>query len=160
MKRIFCLILPICLLLCGCGERIKEPVTFYYLRSAYQEDMSDVIASEEREAGGHREDLAYLLALYLMGPSEEGLESPLPKGTKIFTVSETDEGILLHISDTTETLTDLQYSLACACLSMTCLELTDAPQVTIASGERSVTMSHDTLTLYDGSTAAPTEDTT
>ena len=35
MRRAFCLILAVCLLISGCslsGERMREPVTFYYPR--------------------------------------------------------------------------------------------------------------------------------
>ncbi len=162
MKRILSLCLLLCLVLCGCGsERIKEPVTFYYLRSDYEYFSQDgVIDSEEREASGHREDLSYLLALYLMGPTEEELRSPLPRSVWILAVEQENHQITIHLSDTLKDMTDLDYSLACACLSMTCLDMTDAQSITIASGARTVTMSRDTLTLYDGSETAPTEDTT
>ncbi|MEE0110748.1 MAG: hypothetical protein UEP57_07695 [Oscillospiraceae bacterium] len=158
MKRCFCLFLILCLLLSGCGilgERIKEPVTFYYLRSEYQYGTQDaVISSEEREASGHLEDLSYLLALYLMGPADEELKSPLPHGTNIFSAEQSASVITLRLSDTAKTMTDTEFSLACACLSLTCLDLTDAKSVTIISGDRIVTMSRDTLTLYDSSPAA------
>lgn len=163
MKRCGMLILAISLFFSGCGfftEHIKEPVTFYYLKSEIQYFSNEpVIASEEREASGHRHDLSYLMALYLMGPTEEELVSPIPRGTRIFKALQTEEGISLHISDTAATMDDISFSLACTCLSLTCLELTDAPAVTITSGERVITMSRETLTLYDGSTDAAGEDT-
>ena len=162
MKRFFPLFLILCLLLSGCGlagEHFKEPVPFYYLRSEYEYFTQDgVIVSEEREASGHREDLTYLLALYLMGPSEEELVSPLPRGIRIFKSEQTTDGITLQLSDSTATMTDLDFSLACACLTLTCLEITDAETVTINSGERSVTMSRDTLSLFD-SIQTSTEET-
>lgn len=158
MKRCGCLTLILCLLLCGCGmlgERIKEPVTFYYLKSEIEYFTQEgVIASEEREASGHREDLSYLMALYLMGPTEEELRSPIPRGTRIYTAAQEPEGVVLHLSDTAGTMDDMEFSLACTCLSLTCFDLTDAQSVTIQSGERTVTMDRDTLTLYDGSAAA------
>ena len=45
MKRLISLILLFGFLLSGCsmGERIKEPVTFYYIRENYQDDMGDVV---------------------------------------------------------------------------------------------------------------------
>lgn len=163
MKRFFCLLLMLCILLSGCGilgERIKEPVTFYYLKSEYQYFTQDgVIASEEREASGHREDLSYLLALYLMGPAEEELISPVPRGTRIFSAEETAQGVVLQLSDTAATMSETEFSLACACLSLTCLDLTNANQVTINSGERTVTMSRETLTLYDNGTPVAAEET-
>lgn len=153
MKRIICLILLFSFLLSGCSlfaERIKEPVTFYYVRAEYPYSTKEsIIGSEDREASGHRGDLSYLLALYLIGPSDEELVSPIPKGTRIYSASQERDTVYLNLSDTGSTLTDSGYAIACACLSMTCLSLTDADKVTITSGERSITMSADSLMLYD-----------
>lgn len=149
--RILCLILSLSILLSGCGffgERIKEPVTFYYLCGSYQENLCCVIASEEREASGHVGDLSYLLALYLMGPINDEYVSPLPVGITI--ASQIDDGhILLELPDTAHMLSDIEFSMTCACLTLTCLEITSAEDVTILSGDRAKTMSHSTLTLYD-----------
>lgn len=163
MRRFLCLLLILCLLLTGCSvlrERIKEPVTFYYLRSQIEYFTQDgVIASEEREASGHRDDLSYLMALYLMGPAEEDLKSPIPRGTRIYKAIQDTEGVTLHLSDTVDAMDDIEFSLACTCLSLTCFDLTDTQAVTIQGGDRTFTISRDTLTLYDGSTAAAGEET-
>ena len=154
MKRLTVLLLILCLFLSGCeilGDRIKEPVTFYYIRPGYQDDMTEVIASEEREASGHRHDLSYLLALYLMGPTDEELNSPVPPGTRILVDTQDKDSIILNMADTSKTLTDAEFSLACDCLTLTCLELTEAEEVTVNSADRSVTMSRDNLTLFDNS---------
>ena len=149
MKRIISISILLCLLLCGCGQRLKEPVTFYYLNANFEEDMSTVILSEQREASGHRHDLSYLMALYLMGPTEEDLRSPIPRGTRIYTSAYSEDSVELNLSDTDKTLTDSEFSLACACLSLTCLDLTEAQSVTISSGSRSLTMTRDALLLSD-----------
>jgi len=151
LKRVFCLILAFSLLLSGCsffGERIKAPVTFYYLCDKYQEELCCVIASEEREASGHVGDLPYLLALYLMGPTSDELLSPLRAGTRISSVLE-DDHIYLELSGIADSMSDIDFSLACACLTLTCLDITDAKEVTIRSGDRTKTLSHELLTLYD-----------
>ena len=58
MKRTYITALLFCLLLSGCsniGDHIKDPVTFYYIRSQTQYfDDNAVIVSEEREASGHK----------------------------------------------------------------------------------------------------------
>ena len=158
MKRLICALLLMSMLLCGCTERLKEPVTFYYIRAAYETDMSAIIGSELREASGHREDLAYLMALYLMGPADEELRDPLPRGTSIESVEHKNAAVVLHLSDLTDTMTDSQFTLACSCLTLTCLELTDAESVTIISGDRSITLQADTLILQDLTTEYRTED--
>ena len=116
-----------------------------------------VIVAEEREAYGHGRDLSYLLAFYLMGPMKEGLVCPLPEGTGIVSVEQASSGISLVLTDTLETLSDADYSLACACLTLTCLNITGGEKVTITSGSRSVTMTRNTLTLFDGGTAETEE---
>lgn len=164
MKRFSALILAVSLLLSGCGilgERIKEPVTFYYLNAQYQYGSNAVvIVSEEREASGHLDDLSYLMALYLMGPTEEEHEMPIPRGTRILNVEQKGSKIYLKLSDLSETMSDSEFSLACACLTLTCLGLSDAAQVIITSGNRTTTMTHDSLTMLDaGTSAAQTEET-
>lgn len=161
MKRYISIFLVFSLFLSGCsvfGERIKEPVTFYYIRTDYQEDMGTVIASEEREAAGHRQDLSYLLKLYMMGPSEDELKSPLPRGSKILAAEQTGAEIAIQLSDLSKAMSDMEFSLACACLSMTCFSLTEAEKVTVSSGDWTLSIGRDSLTLTDSATAAATEE--
>lgn len=159
--RILCLLLIFCILLTGCGffgERIWEPVTFYYLCGSYSEDLCCVIVSEERETSGHTGDLPYLLALYLMGPTEDEHISPLPAGACIHSTVENGH-IFLELSNIPASMTDIDFSLACACLTLTCLDIIDADDVTIRNGDQEKTMNRDSLTLYDAiSENTPTEE--
>ena len=50
-------------------------------------------------------------------------------------------------------MTDIEYSAACVCLALTCFDLTDAGQVTVNSGDRTLTISRDAIVLYDNITA-------
>lgn len=161
MKRILCLMLAFIILLSGCcflGEQVREPVTFHYLCNHYQEDMCCVIAAEEREATGHTGDLAYLIALYQIGPSDENLSSPLPSGTRIS--SEMQNGqVTLELSDEASALSDTEYSIACACLTLTCLDIANAESVTVSCGSRCITMTRNSLTLNDTERqTSPTEE--
>ena len=153
MKRAFCVFLFFCMMLSACGnfgERIKQPVTFYYVRSQSQYFTNDgVIVSEEREASGHRNDLSYLLAIYLMGPIQEDHRSPLPEGTKLYTVSPGAESTEIRLSDLDDLLSDADYALACACLAKTCFGLTETEEVTIFSGERSLSLTADSMYEFD-----------
>lgn len=160
MRKILCCLLFLSLLLSGCqlsGDLIKEPVTFYYVRADYQKDLSGIFVSEQREASGHLEDLSYLIALYLMGPVDESLRSPIPAGTRIYVEENNTYNVKLKLSDTEKTMTDAEFSLASACLSLTCLELTGTEKVTVISGNRSVTMTPDNLELSDISVHNSTE---
>ena len=158
MKKMLCTALVIVLLvslLPGCGQKIKEPVTFYYLITNYQENMVSPIAGEEREVAGYRDNLKYLLTFYLMGPISQELSSPLPRGTQLCSIGQDGANLTIEISDTASALNDSRFSLACACLSMTCMGLTNAENVTIVSGSRSLTLSRDNLLLND--TVTPEE---
>ena len=146
------LLLPV-LMITGCGNRLKEPVTFYYVNTGYDLDMSPAIGSEQRETSGHSGDLDYLMALYLMGPASDELKSPIPKGISILSTEHSNAGITLELSDTSRTMTDVQFTLACSCLTLTCFEITDAEFVTINSGDRSITLKADELLLQDLITA-------
>lgn len=151
MKRLICIILSL-LLLTGCGilgERIKDPVTFYYVREDYRKDMDSVIVSEVREASGHRYDLPYLLALYSMGPASENLKAPFPLNTRITPTEHTEDGIVLSISGLLDSMTDAEYTLASACLAMTFMEVTDTTQITVTWEDRSVTINTQNVMTFE-----------
>ena len=161
MKRLFCLILSLLFLLSGCAlSQLREPVTFYYPRVSFRYGTADgVIAQEQREGAGHTGDLSYLLSLYLMGPADEDLRSPLPKGVLLMSSSVKDGEIKLTLSDSSRLMTESDFSLASACLALTAMEITGLDTVTIESGDRSATLKAGNLTLYDDSAAAATEET-
>ena len=151
MKRAICLILVISFFLSGCsffGERIKNPVTFYYLCDNYREDLCCVIASETREASGHVGDLPYLLALYLIGPtSEEPLSTPYPG--LLLSAQQSGNHIDLELKNLPASVSEIDFSLICACLALTSLDITGAEDITIYSGDRIRTLNRESLTLYD-----------
>lgn len=160
MKKILCAALAAVLLITllpGCGQKMKEPVTFYYQVTDYQGTMVCPIAGEEREVAGYRDNLKYLLTFYLMGPISQELASPLPQGTQLQSINQSSEELTIEISDTASTLSDSAFSLACACLSTTCMGLTNAEAVTVVSGSRSLTLDKDNLLLSD--TITPEENT-
>ncbi len=152
MKRLICffLLLSLALPLLGCSQEIQEPGNFYYPRREFQaENAQNMIVAEQRDITGHARELHYLLSLYLIGPLNEELKSPFPQDTRLISVSQEDLTLHIELSSMPNRYTDAQFSLACACLTLTCLELSDATQVTIVSGERTITMARDTLVLQD-----------
>ena len=162
-RRILCIILAVVFLMSGCsisGKRVNQSVTFHYLCSEYPSELCCVIASEEREATGHMGNLSYLIALYLMGPTTDEYAMPLPAGTKI-SAQYNDGHVLLELSNMAQAMSDLDFSLACACLSMTCMEIVEAEDVTIRCVDREKVITRNSLTLNDitSETTPATEDT-
>ena len=94
-----------------------------------------------------------------MGPVDEDLRSPLPADVRILSVEQSSTTIRLQLNEASDAMTDTEFSLACACLTLTCTKLTGADSVTLCGTTRSITMTRDSLTLYDDVTTTPTEET-
>ena len=170
MKRIFCLFLVLvaAVSMCACsfGNRstLLEPVEFIYPRKSadfvYGTDQS-IFDTEFREASGHREDLNYLLSMYLRGPQADHLRSPFPTGCTLESVSCEEETLHLILSREFVLLENTELTIACAALTKTCLSLADVQQVHIeATGYQksiNIILDADSLLLSDYSTfeAAP-----
>ena len=147
---VLCCLLALSLL--GCHSADTGTVSFYYCRDPEQYqyfEANSVIQPERRELIGHMDDLNYMVGLYLAGPMEEGMAVPFSKSTKLLSVEQTENSILVVLSDHTKALTDSEYSLACAALAMTCMDFTDAEKVTISSGSRSITLTAEDIVLSD-----------
>ena len=153
MKKLICILLSLLLLpLWGCSSGENNEVPFYYCRSpeSYQYFEEDsVIHSEARELLGHRQDLRYMVGLYLAGPLDEELISPFPKSIRLLSIEKEEDSLQIELSALDKSLSDSEFTLACACLTLTCLDFTQCTEVTITSGTRTVTMDSDTILLFD-----------
>ena len=169
MKRLISLLLLVSALLSGCSfsrEQMKEPVTFYYLRnySATDNDQfffEGAIGSEIREAAGHRDDLSYLLALYLQGPNDSQLKRPFPVGSKILETTLEDGNLLIVMNSVSSRFREMDVTVSCACIAKTCMGLADVDTVTVESYSPdgrvlfSRTFTRDNLVLEDTQTLPP-----
>lgn len=155
MKRTLILLLVYMLLLSGCQK--KEVATFYYCQADYVYSSSQsIIAGESRDISSHSGDLNFLIPLYLMGPSEKEYVSAFPTDVKLLSVKTQDDALYIELSQILN-ISEAEYVLACACMAMTCMEVTGVQSVTISSAGHSVTIDTSNLTLYD--TGIPTETT-
>lgn len=159
MKRLSILVLMAILMLSGCGflsSEIQESVLFYYQRTEYQLGTSDgAIAAEERDGTGHITDLNYLVRLYLTGPLSEELISPFPADVQLDSVRSFQNKVAISLTGSPEEMPDVRKNLACACLALTCLDITGTETVTIYWGEETITMDRSSLTLSDESAPIP-----
>ena len=154
MKRFLAWFLAAAMLFSFIGCKAQDPgdATFYYSRSPeqYQYYAGDgVIRTEIRTLSGHRQDLQYLVGLYLAGPLDESLISPFPKSVHLLSVEQTGTAIRVELTDQTRIMSDSEFSLACACLTMTCTQFTGCDSVTVISADRTLTMNVDSILFLD-----------
>ena len=155
MKKVIAIVLILCLALGCTGCRLpfgigNETVVFYYEQAQYQYGEPDaVIFGEERDITGHVSDMQYLLSLYMMGPISDTLHSPFPTGMQVLDVKVRMDLVRITVSEELNTLSDARYSLALACLAMTCLELSEQESVVIVCGEDHVVLDRSMFTLSD-----------
>lgn len=155
MKRVLVIILILLMITSGCG--IKEHAMFYFCQADYSyETRESFIVSEKRDIQGYSGDLPFLISLYLMGPLEKEHTRMFPEGTQLIEVNFNNTDLIIKLTDTS-VLSDSRYTLACACMALTCMELCDATTITIQSAGRSITIDPNMLTLYD--TEIPTQST-
>lgn len=166
MKRLTCIICCFVILLCLCActkqdTKIADPVSFYYLRVQEENDIhhgaeDSVLFPETREGLGLRGNTEALLKMYLKGPDSPLYVSPFPAGTELIAWTLEDSILSITLSDQFASLSGMDLTLACACLTRTFLELTGAESVEIRAetinidGKESVIMSHENLILIDG----------
>jgi len=156
MKRFFAVLILFSILLPGCG--VKEQALFYYCNTEFLHDTQDsVIVSEKRDISAHSGDLPFLISLYLMGPLEKEYVSPFPAGVKLIDTQISADSLTITL-DEINNLSDYEYTLACACMALTCMELSAVKMVTVTSGDRTITIDPNMLTLYDS--GIPIESTT
>lgn len=154
-------------LLSGCistRNALTDGVNFYYLRTDFQYGTADgVIDSEVREIPSYADDVTYLLQLYFQGPVAGDLHSPFPENTRLTAAQQEGQTLYITLSTSFDSFSGMEQTLACACLTMTCLELADIDTVSITTqdgiqnGENPIVMRADSLTLLDRSTELPTE---
>lgn len=167
MKRMAAILLLILLLLsvCGCKrspDTAQFQVSFYYLRSVLTYGQADsVIAPEVLDGIDRESSLNYLMALYLNGPTDNRLYSPFPKDLEIQSIQRDGSTLTITVNDSLAKLKGMKLTKACACLALTCLDLTDAETVSIQAAtellnnQKSIDLTRDSLVLLD--TAETTE---
>ena len=127
-----------------------DPVYFYYPRVEYEYGYSDgVISWEAMDGTGHMEDYQYLLGEFFSGPVDEGYYNPFPEGTELLNAWVEEDIFFLELSQEALALPEHQFNLGCACLSMTCFELTPVRAVSFRCGEKSLTIPRGEYLLID-----------
>ena len=153
MKRLICFLLAglLALSLTGCFLSPQDfEVPFYYRRAEFDYGTPDgIIAQELHEVSGHTNDLRYLLALYLQGPSDQDLVLPFPEGTILVDFLQEGQTVTVTLSSSPTHLDPIDLNIACICLAETCFALCDAQQIHIQSLVSAAGRSVDSLITRD-----------
>lgn len=161
IKKTIIILLSILLMsfLFGCSgktEEFQQPVSFYYPEKAQDDgSINNVIRSERREGAPFGNDLQLLLTAYLAGPMDPTLYSPFPARTELIESSLSDDKVVLHFSEAFGELSSLERTIACACISKTCMEFTGTVSVEIFAegilfdGVDSIVITQDNLLTED-----------
>ena len=166
MKKCIALLLVITsLLAAGCAREekpdIRQPITFYYPRQTLVYNASDgVIRGEVRDMEGIDGGVEFMLNMYLSGPITPELKTPFPEHARLVSIVITDTNATLTVTRPFSTLTGLDLTVACACLTMTTISLTGVETVTIQADSalldsaKQITMDKDCFLLLDDNTLA------
>lgn len=162
MKRIIALLLVmiLCLSFWGCEEKetvkIEKPVSFYYRRAQINYGSDDgVIAFCIGEGAGYEEDLTGLLNVYLHNTDDPAFSRTFPAGSQLIKLTITDGVAEIQLNNLFARHTGIDLTIACACLSLTVMELTQVETVCISTtsatldGAESITMTADSILLLD-----------
>lgn len=152
MKRItvFFLVILLLLTVSACDSSSSSnanTVKFYYCSQNMEyHSKSGSMVIEKFNAGSRLSDLTYLLTQYLDGPQEDNYISPFPEGTAISQVSLQDNVVHATLTNELASLTGADLTLACACLTLTILDITKAESVVI-SAESAMLNNADYITM-------------
>ena len=139
MRKLTALLLALTLAFTSvaCTAPEDEHTLFYYLRSEetiLYGEPDGLIAPLSRELTGSGQ-LDTTLQLYMEGPNEENFRSPFPKGTYLLSTIQRDDMLVVVLSREFSTLSGIHLTLAGACLTATCHDLTGLTRVQVRSGE-------------------------
>lgn len=162
IKRFFILFLAMSILFCtGCNntsETLQDPVIVYYKRSEVSYGASDSVISQSYiDAAGHKDDYAYLLNLYLANENSDVFDQTFPKNTTLVSIKMDALTAKIVLSDSFTSLTGIDLTIACACLTQTVISLTNCQEVIISAknakldGQSFITLSQDSYLLLDES---------
>ena len=156
MKKIFCIMLILCLFFSACGKKAdKNAVFFYYPRMEYTQNSTDSVITAEQ-----RNEIAFnsytnTLSVYLKGPTDITLENPFPEELEFVDAYITSQTIVIIVSNQLSKLVGTQLTLACISLAKTAMELTDTTSCQIRcqsatlDGKQSINIAMESILLVD-----------
>lgn len=163
MKKATAWILCLCFLvgMGGCArqsnaEQLKSPMKFYYKTSdASYGDGLGATDYELRETYGHEADYVWVLTEYLKGPLSQKLTAPFQRSVSIVSAERSGDRLQLRMTQELANLSGVDLTVACACITLTCLEFPGVEAVSICAvgskldGKTEILLSRNNLLLED-----------
>ena len=159
MRRLSCFLIILAIsLLSGCTDPHTniQNVTFYYVHNDIVFGTeSGVIASTQIQVTGNNTDYQKLLEKYFRGPTNYDCTSPFPAGITLEEFNMDANKVQILLSPHMSTLSGIQFTIACACLTRTVLEMTGSQSVQIRIqdnliyGQESVTFNLSSFSYWD-----------
>lgn len=165
MKKILFLFLALSIFLTctACHQEPEETqstVTVFYRASDIQYGTEEgVIAPCQLNAAGHESDTVYLLDVYFSKILSEEYITTFPRSTRVVSLNLDGLTAKIVLSNEFSSLTGLNLSIACACLTQTIISLTGCQEVIISAesakldGNNFITLTRDSYLLLDESGA-------
>lgn len=156
-KAILSLILTVCFVLFGCGVgNTSTDIRFYYCSANMDYGPEDMAVKPETRKET-LDPLAYaqLVEKYLEGPVSSSLHSPFPEGTKLVSITVDQQAANIVLTNDFASLTGIDLTVACACLSLTVREITGCAKVqisaenTLLDNKQAITMDTNELVFMD-----------
>lgn len=159
MKKLTALILLFMLLtgLIGCDRspEFEQPLNFYYQNIDLSYDETCTAVLPETREGAQLHSTQEILNLYFAGPVSDSLATPFPAGLRLVSCQLDGKNLYLTVSDELAALSGMELTMACCCITLTCLSITDAENVTIQAesamlgNQETITMNKDALLMLD-----------
>ena len=114
------------------GDPLKSPMKFYYKTSdASYGDGQGATDYELRETYGHESDYVWVLTEYLKGPISQKLTAPFQRSVSIVSAERSGSQLQLRMTQELANLSGADLTVACACITLTCLEFPGVEAVSI-----------------------------
>lgn len=162
MKKVLLYFVVLCLIcLCSCSRSQTNQDTthcFYYLQNTptYGTNGS-LIGKESRNLPDLNGEITDILQVYLQGPQSDTFAQTFPSDLTIVRFHIYESTAELVLGGSYDSITGLDRTFICACLTLTVCDLTGAKQVSIRSeadvisGAKPIIMTPQSITLLDTS---------
>ena len=158
MRRIISFILIVVMLFClfGCSHSNKtemvKPVAVYYCQKDVDYN-SGIIVADKMDYNDWNGRMLAFLNFYISAPVKESMDSPFPAGANINAIEYRNDTLRVQLNALFSRLSASELTVACACITLTLFELTDAYAVSFSyhngSNETIAVMNRDNLIFRD-----------